>query len=132
MPTLCERWRSIIDANPPARTVRRYPIGTDSTTMKFTIADVLRTTTSVAILFSILRYGADGLIIAFALLNFLQIALPVGILFAIIVFADQRRQMLDFSTLPGWQSIKKIWVLSIACTVFVWLCFFGMLALGSS
>ena len=88
--------------------------------MKFAISDVLWTTTAVAILFAMLRNGTDGLIVAFALLNVLQIALPVGILFAIIAFADQRGQMLDFSTVPGWQTLKKIWVLSIACTVFVW------------
>ncbi|HUP80927.1 MAG TPA: hypothetical protein VM260_20420 [Pirellula sp.] len=83
--------------------------------MKFAIADVLWTTIAAAML----RYGADGLIIAFALLIFLQITIPVGFLFAIIALADQRGQMLDFSTLPGWQSLKKIWGLSITCTVIV-------------
>ncbi len=87
--------------------------------MKFAIADVLWTTIAAAMFFSLLRNGADGLIIAFALLIFLQIIFPIGFLFAVIAFADQRGQKLDFTTLPGWQTLKKIWGHSIACTVFV-------------
>ncbi len=55
------------------------------------------------------------------LLNFLQVTLPVGILFATIAFADQRGQMLDIATLPGWEILKRIWILSILSTMVVWL-----------
>lgn len=88
--------------------------------MKFAIADVLWTTTAVALLFSVLRIGDGGFFIAFILLNFMQVTLPFGILFATIAFADQRGQMLDYSTVPGWRILKRIWLLSILCTIVVW------------
>ena len=88
--------------------------------MKFAIADVLWTTTAVALLFALLRVGNGGFLIAFIFLNFLQIALPIGILFATIAFADQRGQMLDHSTVPGWRILKRTWLLSIVCTIIVW------------
>jgi hypothetical protein len=68
----------------------------------------------------LLRTGNDGFLIAFIFLNLLQVMLPIGILFATIAFADQRGQMLDYSTVPGWQVLKRIWLLSIMCTVVVW------------
>ncbi len=89
--------------------------------MKFTIAELLWTTTVAALLFATLRTGAGGFYVAFMLLNCLQVTLPVGILFATIAFADQREQMLDIATLPGWKILKKIWFLSIICTIVVWL-----------
>ncbi len=87
--------------------------------LNFAIADVLWTMIATAMLFSLLPYGADELIIAFALLIFLQIIFPIGFLFKVIAFADQREQMLDFSSLSGWKTLKKIWGLSIVCTAIV-------------
>ena len=88
--------------------------------MEFGIADLLWTTTAAALLFALLSRGVVGFVIAFLVLNLLQIVIPIGTLFAIIVFADQRDQMLDFATLPGWKVLKKIWILSIVCTIIVW------------
>ncbi|XZE17556.1 hypothetical protein SH449x_002830 [Pirellulaceae bacterium SH449] len=97
--------------------------------MKFTIADLLWTTTAAAMLFALLRFGIGGLFAAFVILNFMQILFPFAIIFATIVFADQRGQTLDFTTLAGWRAIKKLWCLSLACTVIVWILFFAFFLL---
>jgi hypothetical protein len=88
--------------------------------MKFKIADLLLTTTAAAILFTLLRFGSGWFGVIFLGLNLLQILIPFGVVFATIVFAQQRGPMLDVSTLAGSQSLKKLWCLSIVCTLLVW------------
>jgi hypothetical protein len=93
--------------------------------IKFSIADCFWAMTAVAILFAMLRIGGGRFLTAFILLNLLQIILPIGILFATIVFADQRGPMLDHATVPGWPVLKRIWLLSMMCTVVVWALLLG-------
>jgi hypothetical protein len=94
--------------------------------MKFAIADLIWTTTTVAILFAILRTGYDGCEYACFVFTLLQFALPFGIIFSTIAFADQRGQTLDHTSLPGWQFWKRIWLLSIVCTIVVWILLFSI------
>lgn len=88
--------------------------------MKFAIIDLIWTTTAIALLFALLRQGDIGFFLAFVLLNLMQILMPFVVMFATILFADQRGQTLDISTLAGWRSIKRVWFLSIVCTIIVW------------
>jgi hypothetical protein len=89
--------------------------------MRFAISDLLWTMAVAALLFSLLRMGSLGFFLAFIFLNFLQVLLPVGILVAIIALAEQRGPMLDYSTVPGWRIFKKVWWLSMLCTLLVWI-----------
>jgi hypothetical protein len=92
--------------------------------MKFAIVDLLWTTAAAAMLVTLLRTSVDGFVVAFGILNLVQVLLPFGILFATIAFAEQRGQMLDISTLPAWPTLKKVWCLSVACTIIVWMLLF--------
>jgi hypothetical protein len=93
--------------------------------MKFSIADILWTTVAAAFLFAAIR-TVNGFVVAFVLLNLAQVVLPIGILLLTILFADQRGSMLDIATVPGWRILKRIWILSILCTIAVWLMLFGL------
>ena len=84
--------------------------------MKFSIIDLLLTTTAYAALLWLARTTYDGFLITFAVLFSLQVFCPIAIIFTTIVFADQRGQMLDLSTNRAYLALKKIWQLSLVCS----------------
>jgi hypothetical protein len=88
--------------------------------MKFSIKDILWTTFAAALLFASVR-TVSGFVVAFLILNLAQVVLPIGILLLTILCADQRGNMLDIATVPGWRILKRIWLLSILCTITIWL-----------
>lgn len=93
--------------------------------MKFGIADLLWTTTAVAVLFTLISRDVFSFHYAFLALNLLQVVILIGTLLALILFAEQRDTMLDFATLPGNRILKKIWIISFACTVLLWVLLFS-------
>lgn len=84
--------------------------------MKFSITDLLLTTTAYAALLGLARTTYGGFLITFAVLFSLQVFCPIAIIFTTIVFADQRGQMLDLSTNRAYAVLKKIWLLSLICS----------------
>ncbi len=96
-----------------------------SAKMKFSITDILWTTFAAALLFAAIR-TVRGFVVAFLILNIAQIVLPIGILLLTIFFADQRGTMLDIATVPGWRILKRVWILSVLCTITIWLLLFWM------
>lgn len=88
--------------------------------MKFSITDILWTTFAAALLFAAIR-TVSGFVIAFLFLNIAQVVLPAGIVLLTIVFADQRGNMLDIATVPGWRILRRIWILSVLCTIAIWI-----------
>ena len=88
--------------------------------MKFTIMDLLLTTTAYAAMLGLARANYEKFLIAGAILFLVQVFCPIAILLTTILFADQRGQMLDLSTNPLYATLKKIWLLSIICSGLLW------------
>ena len=96
--------------------------------MKFTITDLLLTTTAYAALLVLARADYDGFLISVAILFLLQVFCPVAIVFTTIVFADQRGQMLDVSTNRAYLALRKLWLLSLICSGLL-VCTFTLIAM---
>jgi len=93
--------------------------------MKFAISDLLWTTTSIAILFAVIRLGPEIFTQIFVFLHILQfVVLPLTKLLTTVLLAEQRGQMLDIATNPAWRILKKLWLSSSVCTIAIWLYMF--------
>jgi hypothetical protein len=94
--------------------------------MKFSIRDIAMATTAVALMLAFARFVL--FLIAFLFANFFLFFGPFAILFTTIIFADQRGGYLDIGSNPFCRSLKRLWLLSVACVIVVW----GLLFVGST
>ena len=95
--------------------------------MQFSIRDIVLATTAVALMLAFARIAFAMFLLVFLFANAFLFIGPFTIIFTTIIFADQRGSYLDLSSNPLYRSLKRLWLLSVGCTVVVW----GLLYLGS-
>lgn len=88
--------------------------------MKFSIRDIIAATTAVALTFAFSRIAFPLFLFGFIFANSFLCFGPFAIIFTTIIFAEQRGSFLDISTNPFYQSLKRLWLLSVLCVIVVW------------
>ena len=84
-------------------------------------------TTAVALMLAFARIAFEFFLIAFLFANIFLFIGPFAIVFTTIIFADQRGSYLEISSNPFYQSLKRLWFLSVGCVILVW----GLIIVGS-
>ncbi len=88
--------------------------------MQYSIRAIIISTTAVALMLAFAKASPMNFLVEFVVTHALILFAPLVILVSTIMFADQRGTYLVLSSNPFYRSLKRLWLISIACVAVVW------------